>query len=183
MMQLKAYNHAMQKGKEKNVQWMMILDVDEFIMTSGNTSLLSSLFSHTMTPTVGALQLHWQFIVPPSKGFLYKPQDMTFLELLTQGFRSRGYSHPRCTTKSIVKVASAVETHVHYSKFRNITSVGRRARAGGGGGGETTATAAAKATATKARASKSTKKNPSSSSPAVPALLRALLQRCYQTPR
>ena len=124
MKQLSAYNHALQLSKRRGVHWLLMMDVDEFIMTSSSNSLLEVLFSHSTNPAIGAIQLQWQFVVPPPKGFLFKPLNVTFLELLTNGFTTDGYSHPRCSTKSIVKVESALEAHIHYSKFQNITTRG-----------------------------------------------------------
>ena len=120
LMQIKAYNHALQHAKQRSVQWLMMMDVDEFIMTSTTNTLLELLFTHTHT--VGAVQLQWQLIVPPSpRGFLFKPANITYLELLTDSFAAKGYTHPKCSTKSIVKVDATSEVHVHYGKFPNIS--------------------------------------------------------------
>jgi hypothetical protein len=121
-MQIQSYNDALQRAKRRDVHWLMMMDVDEFIMTATTNTLLDLLFSHSMTSTIGAVQLQWLFIVPPQKGFLYKPLNSTFLELLTNDFNAQGYTHPKCSTKSIVKVAATTTAHVHYSKFMNITS-------------------------------------------------------------
>jgi hypothetical protein len=123
IMQIKAYNHALHTAKLRKVHWLMLLDVDEFVMTSTTHSLLDLLLNHSLTPTVGAVQLQWQLLVPPKRGFLFKPLNITFLELLSDNFAMEGYTHPRCSTKSIVKVDLTVEAHVHHGKFyQNISA-------------------------------------------------------------
>ena len=121
MMQIQSYNNALQRSKHRNVHWLMMMDVDEFVMTSDDHTLLDVLFSLDNNSTVGSLQLQWEFIVPPKRGHLTKPVDMTYIELLMNGFKAKGYTHPKCTTKSIVKVDVTAEAHVHYGKFEHQT--------------------------------------------------------------
>lgn len=75
--QMGAYNHCIQRVK-KDVRWLAIIDIDEFIVPVQTNNLQDLLKNYK---SAGGLQIFWQFF--GTSGVAKIPDNMTLIESLT----------------------------------------------------------------------------------------------------
>ncbi len=71
--QMKAYNHCIKQCKD-DVQWLAVIDIDEFIVPLDRENLVAFLKDYDSKPEVGAIKINWQLYgtsnlpcIPPGK--------------------------------------------------------------------------------------------------------------------
>lgn len=112
--QLIAYNHALRHSKAIGIDWILFVDVDEFILPVRGNSVLETLNKYHKNVSVGAIQLGL-YNLDPDPTFIVRRNHPILSNATLFEIYNNNSIHIHKSSKMLVKVSHTIKIpHVHF---------------------------------------------------------------------